>query len=118
MTGANEKLGLPRDKMKKVVIAFDVDGTLRCNCTPTCRDVNDDMFDLLNILRRMKNTKIIVWSGGGADYARSFMSPFDIPGLTYASKLNYYMQHGKPDIAIDDIQDTGLGTFNLICKEK
>ena len=31
---------MPFGKMKKIRIAFDVDGTLRCNCTETCRDPN------------------------------------------------------------------------------
>lgn len=100
--------------MKTVTIAFDVDGTLRCNCTETCRDVNRRIVDLVYILERMKNTKIIVWSGGGADYARSFMGKFNFKGVTYASKLDDI----KPDIAIDDQQDFNLATFNLIVREK
>lgn len=113
--------------MRRVTIAFDVDGTLRCNCTPTCQDVNRRVVDLLFILQTMKNTKIIVWSGGGADYARSFMSRFDLKGITYADKKfrgrdengrALFEPSVRPDIAIDDIQDCELGTINLIVKEK
>lgn len=117
MTSANEKLGLPRAKMEKTVIAFDVDGTLRCNCTDTCRDVNRRIMDLLFIMHSLKNTKIVVWSGGGAQYAEAFMRPFvegKLKGITYASKLDGL----RPDIAIDDIQDTALGTINLIVRGK
>lgn len=112
--GANEQLGLPRDGMKTVTIAFDVDGTLRCNCTPTCQDVNRRQIDALMWALSLKNTKVIVWSGGGADYARSFMSKFDLKGITYASKLSGL----RPDIAVDDIQDTAIGKINLIVREK
>lgn len=100
--------------MNKVTIAFDIDGTLRCNCTATCQDVNRRTLDLLFILQSMKNTKIIIWSGGGADYARRFMNKFDLKHISYASKLDPI----HVDIAIDDQQDFGLGTFNLIVKEK
>lgn len=113
--------------MRKITIAFDVDGTLRCNCSETCQDVNRRIVDLVYILSSMKNTKIIVWSGGGADYARNFMSKFNFKHITYASKMfGGYDEQGKPifnpdikpDIAIDDIQDCELGTINLIVNEK
>lgn len=108
--------------MKRVVVAFDVDGTLRCNCTPTCRDVNRRIVDLMYIMRHMKNVSIMVWSGGGAAYAQHFMHRFEsdlIKGMHYASKLDpSTWKWGKPDIAIDDIQDCELGTINLIVREK
>lgn len=125
--GANEKLGLPRDRMKKITVAFDVDGTLRCNCTRTCRGINTNIYCLLVILSGFKNVKIVVWSGGGADYARSFwnstnsqnyLEGFKIKTPTFESKLNYVARHGQPDIAIDDIQDTAIGKVNLIVWEK
>lgn len=115
--------------MKTVTIAFDVDGTLRCNCTDTCQDVNRRIVDLLYIFKSFKNVKVIVWSGGGADYARNFMAKFqDLQkGITYADKKfggrdengkALFAPDIKPDIAIDDIQDCELGTLNLIVKEK
>jgi len=113
---ANEALGLARDKMKKVKIAFDVDGTLRCNCTDTCKDPNEDIVELFRILDKFKNTELYVWSGGGAEYARSFarLYKLKVGDARCISKI------GAPqmDIAIDDIQDTALGTFNLIVHEK
>lgn len=114
--GANETLGLPRDKMKKITIAFDVDGTLRCNCTDTCQDPNQRIVDLFNILNSFKNTELYVWSGGGAVYADRFAKLYKLKGS--------YRVTGKigatitPDIAIDDIQDTALGKINLIVREK
>jgi hypothetical protein len=113
---ANEKLGLPRDTMKKIRIAFDVDGTLRCNCTDTCQDPNQRIIDLFKILESFKNTELYIWSGGGSDYARRFGDKFGLKAKDYLSKLS--TSPGFIDIAIDDIQDTAIGKINLIVKEK
>ena len=67
--GKNKQLGLPADRMKRVVIAFDVDGTLRDN-TKEGVIANEDIRTLLRILSKMKNTNMIVWSGSGELYAR------------------------------------------------
>jgi hypothetical protein len=106
--------------MKTVVVAFDVDGTLRCNCTDTCKDVNRRIVDLLFAIRSMKNTRIMVWSGGGAEYARNFMRPFALHSdVIFASKTDKSTwKWGKPDIAFDDMQDCELGDINLIVREK
>lgn len=114
--GANEDLGLPRDKMRKITIAFDVDGTLRCNCTDTCEDPNQRIVDLFNILNSFKNTDMYVWSGGGDAYAARFAVKFNLQGK-YQVKCKIGSNF-KPDIAIDDIQDTALGQINLIVREK
>lgn len=113
---ANKTLGLPRDRMKTIKIAFDVDGTLRCNHTDNCEDPNDRIVALYNILATFKNVELYVWSGGGAQYAQRFADKF---------KLKYKNGHciskiGAPkmDIAIDDIQKTAIAAINLIVKEK
>ena len=107
---------LPRDKMKRLTIAFDVDGTLRCNCTDICEDQNEDIVSLFRIFRKMKNTELYVWSGGGAAYALRFARLYglDVKDGNCLSKFSGF----KPDIAIDDIQETALGAFNLIVREK
>lgn len=112
----NKELGLPFGKMQRVKIAFDVDGTLRCNCTATCQDPNGRIIDLLRILDSFKNTEIYVWSGGGADYARSFVRQYTlpVPDKRCLSKFDAPAM----DIAVDDIQDTAIGRINLIVREK
>lgn len=107
---------LPRDKMNKIRIAVDVDGTLRCNCTDTCEDPNLRIVNLFNTLASFKNTEMYVWSGGGAEYARRFAEKFElkVSPTRCISKFGNF----KPDIAIDDIQETALGGVNLIVKEK
>lgn len=112
----NKELGLPFAPMQKVKIAFDVDGTLRCNCTDTCQDPNQDIVDLFRILDKSKNTELYVWSGGGAEYARSFARKFKLK----VGDARCISKIGAPqmDIAIDDIQDTAIGKINIIVHEK
>lgn len=115
--GINKDLGLPAEKMKKVVIAFDVDGTLRNN-EKLEPQANERIRTLLITLASFKNTKIIVWSGSGELYARQVARAIHIDAYVdgYASKTAW--QEIRPDIAIDDIQDTAIGKLNLIVKEK
>lgn len=113
----NEELGLPRSKMKTYNIAFDVDGTLRCNCTSDCQDPNEEIIELFKILSKFKNVELWVWSGGGASYARRFAELYNLPvKRTHCiSKLD---KGYRMDIVIDDIQDTALGAINLIVRQK
>lgn len=113
--------------MKKVVIAFDVDGTLIDNriATPVA---NERIRSLLVILSSFKNVKIVVWSGGGELYARQAAAAIGISKYVdeYASKNlvgqnedGYQFEPDiRPDIAIDDIQACALGAINLIVNEK
>ena len=112
----NKEMGLPFGKMQTVKIAFDVDGTLRCNHTDTCTDGNERIIRLFEILATFKNTELYVWSGGGADYARRFANEWQLP----VKDSHCISKVGAPqmDIAIDDIQDTAIGKINLIVKEK
>ena len=115
----NAALGLPRGEMQRVVIAFDVDGTLRCNCKPDCEDANVRIVLLFSILATFKNVKLMVWSGGGAAYAERFIRKFGLPKTFGASKLDpSTWKYGRPQIAIDDIQDTAIADINLIVREK
>jgi len=118
--GANETLGLPRDKIQTISVAFDVDGTLRCNHDESCQDQNDRIVELVKIMAHMKNVVIIVWSGGGSQYADRFVRLYGLEKYVdkTMSKIQAAMDGFKPDIAIDDIQDTALGKINLIVREK
>ncbi len=111
--------------MKTITIAFDVDGTL----VDSEGEVNWRITDLLRTLSSLKNTKIIVWSGGGEDYAKWTVRRLGLEKYvdTYMSKNHlgkdvdgkHLFDPGfKPDIAIDDIQACELGNLNLIVREK
>ncbi|MUM33606.1 hypothetical protein [Mycolicibacterium sp. CBMA 361] len=57
--------------MQKVItVAFDIDGTLRDNTIGPACVANERIRTLLITLAGMKNTHILLWSGGGEDYAR------------------------------------------------
>lgn len=124
---------LPRSddgKMQRVVIAFDVDGTLIRNGSPDRQHgtVNEGdvpivhQINTLQVLSTYKNIKIVVWSGGGKQYAEMWGRRLGLDQYVwrYASKLEHEQIAATADvlIAIDDIQATRLGAVNLIVKEK
>ena len=107
---------LPRAKMRKVTIAFDVDGTLRSNETATCQEPNIRIVELFKILSTFKNTELYIWSGGGEDYAKYYAKLYDLPvkEKNCISKFDDF----EPDIAIDDMHETDLGKINLKYKNR
>ena len=120
--------------MKKITIAFDIDGTLIRNDGPGDMDggtpiVNERIRTLLITLASFKNIRIVVWSGGGELYARQVCSSLGIEKYVDIYKGKNLIETNKngkhifkpdiiPDIAIDDIQDCELGCLNLIVREK
>lgn len=109
-------LYFPRSTMKQLIVAFDVDGTLLSNDEQLEGSPNYRIVDLLRIMHHMKNTKIVVWSGGGKDYAEHWGRKFGLD--KYVWKYCCKCPDIQPDIAIDDIQDCAMGTVNLIVREK
>jgi len=120
--------------MKKITIAFDVDGTLIRNNGPGDMDggkpvANERIRSLLIALASFKNVHIIVWSGGGELYVRQVCAALAIEEYVdeYRGKNlvgrnsdgSHIFEPGlTPDIAIDDIQSCELGSLNLIVREK
>lgn len=102
--------------MKLVRVAFDVDGTLRCNCTETCQDPNVRQVERFRAFAHDKNTEMYVWSGGGAEYALRFATLFGLP----VKDKNCISKIGAPhmNIAVDDQQDFALADINIIVREK
>jgi hypothetical protein len=124
---------LPRTddgKMAKVIIAFDVDGTLIKNAgidrehgIPSSEDVPIVYWiNTLQVLSTCKNVKIVVWSGGGKQYAETWGRRLGLDQYVwqYASKLEHPRLKELCDhlIAFDDIQATALGDVNLIVRNK
>lgn len=126
--------------MRKIVIAFDVDGTLRCNTVPEERLVaNRRIVRLWETLATFKNVELHVWSNRGAEYCDMIVKQFDLQkckgthlkqwqamqqvevrsasmaGQSYmATRADAFV----PDIAIDDQQRFDGGMLNLIVREK
>ncbi len=127
--------------MKEIVIAFDIDGTLLNNegippetpphMRPKC-GVNIDAVLLLQLLSKQKNTRIIVWSGGGRDYAervcreygfekyvdRAYGKPRGTPKAVHENGAYDYDLDGPVDICFDDIHSCVLADKNIIVKMK
>lgn len=105
--------------MNKIRIAFDIDGTLRCNCTDICRDANQPMIALVNILGKwFKNIELHAWSGGGKDYAWDFVRSHGLGKIITEARCHSKLSAPPMDIAIDDQQAFNLGVHNLIVRLK
>ena len=117
--GVNKDLGLPFGKgMQKLALCFDVDGTL-IDGEATYMEIRE----LVQIFgTRFKNIKVVVWSGGGEQYARTIGGRIGLDEYVwkYMSKLHHTQltEAGYTIVAIDDIQDTRLGLVNLIVRLK
>lgn len=113
--------------MRTIIIAFDIDGTIRDNTIEDRVSANLRVVDLLKILRSFKNTRIIAWSGGGKQYAEqvcrelkidNYIHEFRSKIITPLDPSGVHSRADAVDIAIDDIQDCELGLLNLIVREK
>lgn len=113
--------------MKEIVIAFDVDGTLLNNegiepetpphqRAPT--SVNLEVILLMQLLaKHMKNTRIIVWSGGGKEYAEQIVRRYGLE--KYVDRCYDKMACEEDvDIAFDDQHSFSLAKLNIIVKMK
>ena len=113
--------------MKEIIIAFDIDGTILNNegvppetptyLRPRC-GVNLEVIMLIQILsKKMKNTRLIMWSGGGKQYAEQICREYGLE--KYISRC-----YGKGeceeeiDICFDDVHACELAKHNLIVKMK
>ena len=119
--GINKDLGLPfGEGMEKVAFCFDIDGTLI--------DGDEKHVNTIKLLvamgeQRWKNVRIVVWSGGGKQYAETIVRRLaldTIPNLMVIGKLEYtrLREDGYCIVAVDDVQDTRLGDVNLIVRNK
>lgn len=117
--------------MQEIIIAFDVDGTILNNEgippeTPVHlrpqTSVNLEVVLLLQLLaKHMKNTKIIVWSGGGKEYAEGVVRRYGLE--RYVSRCYGKSDYdpdteGEVDICFDDVHACELADKNLIVKMK
>lgn len=116
--------------MKEIIIAFDIDGTLLNNegiqpetptyLRPRC-GVNLEAVVLLQILSKMKNTRIYVWSGGGQEYAEKICREYGFDKYVDRcfGKTEYDESiSGKVDICFDDVQACELADKNIIVRFK
>lgn len=113
--------------MKEIVIAFDVDGCILNNegippetpthLRPRC-GVNLDIVLLIQILsKKMKNTRIIVWSGGGKEYAERICREYGLE--RYVDRCYDKTDCDEEvDVCFDDVHACELAEKNIIVKMK
>lgn len=101
--------------MKKITIAFDIDGTLISNVDDS---PNIKILTLFRILASMKNTRLIIWSGGGVDYAELWARRLRLGNATWKVCCKCPETAALVDIAIDDQHEFDMAGINLIVREK
>lgn len=117
--------------MDEIIIAFDIDGTILNNegiqpDTPTylrpMLGVNLEVIMLIQILsKKMKNTKVIIWSGGGKEYAEKIVRLYGLEKYIHRCYGKHEYDEtidGKVDICFDDVHACKLAEKNLIVKMK
>lgn len=129
--------------MKKVTIAFDIDGTLRANREERHRDTveaNPRIVELLIATAHSKNVEVHLWSNRGAEYCQEMREILGLQKYIKASHCHkklwlrdqlgsfvdafkntvYYPKPDvfRPDIAYDDQQHFDGGVINIVVREK
>ena len=110
--------------MKNIIIAFDIDGTLRNNekeywiWNPLWAIPNERIRTLLITLASFKNVECCIWSWWWKQYAEDIRRKFLLEKYVKESNCYWKTDWFIPDIAIDDIQACELWKINLIVKEK
>lgn len=109
-------------KMKQITIAFDVDGTLISNSNGLGKEkLHIQTYNLMVLLSMMKNTRIIVWSGGGKEYAEQIVNKYGLSLYVEACYGKHEYDEsvdGKVDIAFDDQHEFSLADKNIIVRMK
>lgn len=91
-----------------MIVAFDVDGTL-------IDDEDQPRRHVIALLEAFVDVgaDVLVWSGGGFDYARHWVRRLWLEGVTVAEKGSV-----RVDLAVDD-EIVDLGVVNLkVSREK
>lgn len=94
--------------MIKTTVAFDIDGTL-IDCGK--RQPRHEILAMLWSFRLLPNVEVILWSGGGKEYAEQRARELFLSDLPCIGKPIW---KGEPsvDISFDD-QECKLGKINI-----
>lgn len=90
--------------MKKLKVAFDVDGTLIHQAGEL---IDTPRYEIISLFKTFESLgcEMFVWSGGGVDYARHWAEKLGLKA-TIVAKGSF-----QPDIAVDDMAHES--EFNL-----
>ena len=91
-----------------MIVAFDVDGTLRS------WEGDFPIYDNIAIYFWFKRHghRMIIWSGGGENYARTWATKYGLEPDVVASKNMVNAKELNPDICFDD-EIVALATVNI-----
>lgn len=95
----------------RVTFFIDVDNTLITEVDGDVR-VNEDVRALVVSLKRLNCCNLVLWSGGGADYARHVARKFGIEHLFHNFLSKVKMADSINGITLDD-QEITLGKMNM-----
>ena len=108
--------------MNRLLVAFDVDDTLIVPAVATGFDRDVPNYETIAVYRWFQSHGhlMVVWSGGGEDYARMWGEKLGLNADVYRDKHDrapFTFPHepfekAAPDIAIDD-SDLTLATVNV-----
>lgn len=94
--------------MNLPIVAFDIDGTLISENTDKPKP---EMVRLLQAFYDTGKVHVVVWSGGGVDYARTIGNRIKLPaGVEYMAKTNAI----RPDLAFDDMPEFDMADKVII----
>lgn len=101
--------------MKKLKIAFDVDDTLIIPAVATGFDRDVPNYETIAMYHwfQAQGNYMIIWSGGGKDYAKMWAEKLGLEADEYLAKDT--RMKDKIDIAFDD-SDIELGKVNVKVK--
>lgn len=95
--------------MRKIKVAFDVDGTLIHQSGELCDTPRYNIIQMFKMFESLGH-EMFIWSGGGVDYATHWANKLGLKAQIVA-KGSF-----KPDIAVDDMaheSEFNLGTVSI-----
>ena len=97
---------------KRLVVAFDVDDTLIVPSGATTFDVDTPNYENIALFRwfESQGCKMVIWSGGGIDYAKSWAIRLGLNAEIWTKE-----KRDEVDLAFDDC-NVDLGKVNIKVK--
>lgn len=94
-----------------MIVAFDVDDTLIIPSVATGFERDVPNYDVIRVYQFFHDQGhvMVIWSGGGAEYARMWAGKLGLVATYYLDKHDAFV---KPDLTFDD-SDLKLGTVNV-----
>ncbi len=100
--------------MKQLVICWDVDDTLIIPAVATGFDIDTPNYELIAVYKwfQKQGACMVIWSGGGADYAKTWAMKLGLEADEYLAKGTETREF---DITFDDA-DMWAGKVNVKVK--